>query len=114
MAAIKKILGQINPQTAGTNVKLYSPSVEPRPKQATVESVFVTNRGATSTKFRVFIVPNGTSAGDNNIIYSDVTIAANDTFNATINITLGPGDSIFVYALASQLTFHAFGIEEDR
>jgi len=114
MASVKKILGQVNPQTAAKNVELYTPAVSPRPKQAIVESLFVTNRESTAAEFRIYVVPNGTSPGNNNIIYSDVDIAANDVFIASTNITLGPGDSIYVYASAAQLTFHAFGTEEDR
>jgi hypothetical protein len=44
-------------------------------------------------------------------LYYDVTLAGNDTFIATIGITLATTDVVSVYATLATLSFNLFGQE---
>lgn len=103
----KKVLGQSAP-SATTNTTLYTvPSAV-----ATVASTLtVCNRGGTATTFRVAVRPAGATLANEHYIYYDVAIPANDTFAATVGITLATTDVVTVYAGNANLSFSLFGDE---
>ena len=107
MATILKVLGQSNP-VAMTPTTLYT---VPSSTSTVCSSLVVCNRGSVDTKFRVAIIPNGGSLSLENYLYYDVILAANDTFVATIGLSLATGDSVSVYSTDATISFNLFGQE---
>jgi Fe-S cluster assembly iron-binding protein IscA len=71
----------------------------------------VCNRSATATTFRISVAPAGAADATSHYLYYDTALDGNDTFIATIGITVATTDKIRVYAGAATLTFSAFGVE---
>ena len=107
MASTIKVLGQSNP-SAATLSTLYT---VPAATTAVCSSIVVCNRSNASTSFRVAVRPNGAAISNEHYLYYDVVIAGNDTFVATIGITLGDTDVVSVYATNATLSFNLFGQE---
>jgi hypothetical protein len=107
MATTLKVLGQSNP-SATTLTTLYTVGAS---TSTVVSSITVCNRSATATSFRVAVRPAGAAIDDKHYLYYDVTIAGNDTFAATLGITLATTDVISVYATLATLSFQAYGQE---
>lgn len=102
-----KVLGQSNP-SAATNVDLYT---VPSSKSTACSTLVVCNRSATTTTFRVAVRPAGASIANQHYLYYDVPIFGNDTFMATIGISLATTDVVSVYATLATLSFSLFGDE---
>jgi len=107
MANLYKILGQQSP-TAITETILYT---VPAVTSAVCSSIIVCNRGTDQTTFRVSISQAGASTSSKDYLYYDITLAGNDTFIATIGVTLATTDVIKVYAGNTNLTFQLFGTQ---
>lgn len=107
MTTAYMVLGQSNP-SASTLTTAYT---VPASTSSVVSSLLVCNRSATATTFRVAIRPSGAAISNEHYIYYDVTIAGNDTFAATIGVSLASGDVISVYATLATLSFNIFGAE---
>ena len=111
MADTLKVLGQVALAVAGTEEQLYK---VPGSTSTTISSLVVANRGSTD---RTFVI--GIDVGDNNggdsepkdFLYKDVTVLANDTFIATVGLTLAATDSLNITGSHTDLTFSAFGVE---
>lgn len=108
MADTPKVLGQSNP-TATTLTDMYT---VPGSTTAVGSSLMVANRGATATTFRVSVAVAGAADSNEQYLYYDVAIPANDTFMATLGMTLGAADVVRVYAGDAQLSFNLFGSEQ--
>ena len=106
MANTLKILGQLNPGAA-TLTDAYT---VPGATSATVSSIMVCNQGG-ATVFRVSVAIAGAADVAQQYIYRDLQISANDTFAATLGITLGAGDKVRIYAGTANLSFNLFGCE---
>lgn len=110
MPTTYKILGQQDP-AVNTPVDIY---VTLAGTSAIVSSITVANRGTTLAQFRV-AVHQGTGATLNkDYLYYDVPIAGNDTFIATVGLTLAPTDRIRVEGRGTgggNLSFQIFGSE---
>lgn len=107
MANTYKILGQQSP-VALTPADLYT---VPASKSAVCSSIAVCNRGTSQTSFRVSISQAGASTANKDYLYYDIAIAGNDTFIATIGVTLATTDTIRVYSGNTNLTFQLWGTE---
>jgi hypothetical protein len=107
MPNVYKILGQVAP-SATTETVLYT---VPASTSAVCSSLSICNRGATQTTFRVSISAAGGATADKDFLYYDVTLAGNDTFIATIGVTLATTDRIRVYAGSGNLSFQVWGTE---
>jgi hypothetical protein len=107
MAVTPKVLGQSNP-SATTLTTLYT---VPALTSTVCSSLTICNRSATATTFRVAIRPAGAGISNEHYLYYDVTIAGNDTFIATIGITLATTDVVSVYATLATLSFQLYGQE---
>ncbi len=107
MADTPKILGQSNP-LAATPTDLYT---VPSSTNTTVSTIFVANRSATATSFRISVADAGAADSNEQYLYYDVSIAGNDTFAATVGLALEATDKIRVYATLATLSFNAFGVE---
>jgi hypothetical protein len=107
MANAYKILGQSSP-SATTETVLYT---VPSATSTVCSSLGVCNRGTTQTTFRISISAAGAATTNKDYFYYDVTLAGNDTFIATIGITLATTDVIRVYSGNASLSFQLFGTE---
>lgn len=107
MANTYKILGQQSP-SATTETSLYT---VPAATSAVCSSIIVCNRGTTQTTFRVSISQAGAATSSKDYLYYDITLAGNDTFIATIGVTLATTDVIRVYSGNTNLTFQLFGTQ---
>ena len=107
MATTLKVLGQSAPLVT-TLTDLYT---VPAATTTVVSSIVVCNRSSTATSFRVAVRPAGAVISNEMYIYYDVTIAGNDTFVATIGVSLGATDVVSVYATLATLSFSAYGQE---
>lgn len=105
MADTLSVLAQVNPN-ATTLTDAYTVAAS---TSAVISSIVVANRSANATTFRISVAVAG--AANNNIqyLYYDVPISGNDTFVASIGITLATTDVIRVYANDATLTFNIFG-----
>jgi len=108
MALTLKVLGQVAP-AATTATDLYT---VPGATSTVVSTLLVCNRGATSATFRVSVRVAGAADATKQYLYYDVAIAKNDTFTATLGVSLAATDVITVYAGNANLSFSAFGQEK--
>ena len=107
MATTYKVLGQSAP-SATTETDLYT---VPALTSAVASSIIVCNRGTTQATFRVSIAVGGSATANKDYVYYDLLIAGNDTFIATIGLTLATTDKIRVYSGNSSLSFQVWGTE---
>ena len=107
MANVYKILGPNSP-SATTETALYT---VPAATSAVCSSISICNRGGTQTTFRVSISQGGAATTNKDYLYYDVTLAGNDTFIATIGISLATTDVVRVYSGNASLSFQLFGTE---
>jgi len=107
VATALKVLGQSAPGAASLTT-LYT---VPASTTAAVSSVVVCNRSATATSFRIAVRPGGAAISNEMYLYYDVTIAGNDTFVATIGISLATTDVVSVYNTLATCSFSLFGQE---
>lgn len=107
MAVNYKIIGQSAP-AATTETPIYT---VPAATQAVLSSVIICNRGAVSATFRISISEGGGATANEDYIYYDLPLGANDTFIATIGVTLSETDVVRVYASTADLSFNLSGSE---
>jgi hypothetical protein len=107
MPTVYRVLGQVSPPALIEDL-LYA---VPSSTSAIGSSIIIANRGTSVATFRVSISVNGASTLPKDYIYYDLPIGANDTFIATIGITLGDLDEVKVYASNTNLSFSLYGSE---
>lgn len=107
MANTYKVLSQTNP-SATTLTDSYT---VPAATQAIVSSISVANRSAISTSFRISVAIAGAVDDAKQYTHYDVTIQGNETYIATIGMSLGAADVVRVYATFATLSFNVFGVE---
>ena len=107
MPATPKVLGQAKP-AAATLTDAYT---VPASTTATVSTLIVSNQSSDATEFRVSIAVAGAADSAEQYIYYDITIPGNETFAATIGITLAATDVVRVYNELATLSFSLFGVE---
>ena len=107
MGNVYKILGQSSP-SATTETDLYT---VPSATSTVCSSLSICNRGSSQTTFRISISAAGAATSNKDYLYYDVTLAGNDTFIATIGVTLATTDKIRVYSGNSNLSFQVWGTE---
>jgi len=107
MADAYKVLSQTNP-VATTLTDSYT---VPAATQTVISTITVANRSATATSFRISIAKAGAVDSNEQYLYYDIPIAGNDTFAATLGISLATTDVVRVYATLATLSFNLTGIE---
>lgn len=107
MANTNKVLAQVNP-SAATLTDAYT---VPGATSAIVSTIVIANRSSISTSFRVSIQVANAADDNKQYLYYDILIDGNDTFVATLGITLAATDVIAVYATLATLSFNIFGVE---
>jgi len=101
------IVKQLAP-LATTEADLYT---VPASTRTIVSTVVVCNRSATATTFRLSVAPLGAVTADKHYLLYGVALAGNDTYMATIGMTLSATDVVRVYAGAATVSFSLFGVE---
>jgi hypothetical protein len=107
MATVYKTLGQSSP-SATTETALYT---VPAATSAIASSIVVCNRSSVLSTFRVSVAVGGGATANKDYIYYDLPIGANDTFIATVGLTLAATDVVRVYASNTNLSFSLYGSE---
>jgi len=107
MATVYKTLGQSSP-SATTETALYT---VPAATSAIASSIIVSNRSSVLSTFRVSVAVGGGATANKDYIYYDLPIGANDTFIATVGLTLAATDVVRVYASNTNLSFSLYGSE---
>jgi len=79
--------------------------------QAIISTLTIANRNANYDVFRVSAAISGAMDTSSQYIYYDVSIDGNDTFAATLGITLNSGDVIRMYSLNGSSSINLFGVE---
>lgn len=102
-----KALAQSNP-SAATLTDAYT---VPASTSTSISSIVVTNRSAIATTFRISVAVAGAADNNKQYLYYDVPIGGNDSFVATLGITLAATDVLRVYATLATLSFNLFGVE---
>lgn len=105
MPTIYKVLGQSAP-SATTNTDIYT---VPAATSAVVSTISVCNRANAASTYRIAIRPAGAAIANQHYVTYDAVIAANDTVNLTLGITLATTDVITVYAATANFSFSVFG-----
>ena len=107
MAEVHRVLAQSSPGASS----LTDAYTVPGATKTIVSTITVCNRSATPTSFRISAAVAGVVDDPAQYLYYDVTLAGNDTFAATLGITLGAADVIRVWATLATLSFNVFGVE---
>ena len=105
MAETQKVLGQSAP-LAATLTALYTAGAK-----AVASSLVICNRGPAGINARVSVAVSGAADDSKQYLYYDLPVPANDTFIATIGVTLGVGDVVRVYSDLATASFNLFGVE---
>lgn len=105
----KKVLGQSAP-AAATLTEFYN---VPATTEAVVSTLVICNRDAVSTTVRVAVRVNDAAIADEDYLYYDLLIPGNESFAATLGITLAANDSVDCYADLATVSFNLFGQETD-
>ena len=107
MAETLKVLAQSAP-SATTLTDVYTCGSS---GGATVSSVYLANRSATATTFRVSVAIAGAGNTNAQYLYYDIPIPGNDTFVATVGVTMANTDVLRVYVAAATVSVNVFGVE---
>jgi hypothetical protein len=106
MATAYKVLAQTAPAATTETDSYTCPAVT----QTIVSSLTVCNQ-ATATTFRISLSVDGAVTAKKDYLYYDLAIPSNDTFIATIGLTMDAADVIRVYAGTADVSFGFFGSE---
>ena len=109
MANDYKILGQLA-CAATTEEAVYK---VPASHAAVISSVVICNRTSSAVTFRLYVNQGDGATGNKDYLYYDVSLPGNDTFVATIGITMAATDEMRFYASAASLSVNAYGNELD-
>jgi hypothetical protein len=96
---------------SGANLTLQNVYAVPNGASAVVSSLIVCNRGPTTATFRVAVAKAAIADALSQYIYYDLPIIGNDTFIATVGLTLDMTDVVRFYASNANLNCHLYGTE---
>ncbi len=105
--ALRLIAQAALPATTLTDVIAGSPSGK---VYIALKSILVCNRAALSATFRMSLAINGEADATKQYLFYDTPIVPNDSFTASLDIGLQPGDVIRCYASTANLTVSLFGV----
>jgi len=101
------VLGQVSP-SANILTSIYT---VPAITSTVVSSIIVCNTNTSSTTFRISIAIGGAIDNIQQYIYYDLPILNNDTFIATVGISLATTDQIRVQAGLTNVSFTISGVQ---
>ena len=87
------------------SVDLYT---VPASTEAVISTLAVAEHGGVTTRYRVWVRPNGAAAADEHILVYNVPVGQFDTTFITAGIALAAGDVVTVEADEDEVTFTAF------
>jgi len=103
-----KVLGQAVP-TANVLTDLYT---VPASSSAVISSIVVCNQNSSSTiAFRVSVAVGGAADTPKQYLYYDLPLTNNDTFVATIGISLAQNDVVRIQSDTANVSFNLVGVE---
>ena len=105
--ATRKVLSQTRPSGAS----LTDSYTVPAATSTVISSLTVVETSGAADTFRISVAVAGAVDGLVQYIYYDLPITANDTFIATVGITLAATDVIRVYSANGTCSFNFFGEE---
>lgn len=108
MAETLRVLAQITP-SANSLTALYT---VPTLTSATISSILICNQNSSgSVIFRISVAISGAADDPKQYLYYDLPLSSNDTFIATIGVSLAAGDIVRVRADTTNVSFNVFGVE---
>lgn len=107
MGTIQKVLGQLAP-AAATLTPLYT---VPALTSSVVSTLTASNSSSTPDVINVSVAVAGASDTAKQYIYSGILLPGNDTFAATLGLTLAATDVVRVYSQNGTTAFNLFGCE---
>jgi len=107
MANTNKILGQAS-LTSGATITVYS---APAATEAIVSTAYICNRDSSDTTFRLLAAVSAAASANEQYLYYDVALPANDTFAATVGMTLGALDEVRASSPDGAVSVTLFGVE---
>ena len=107
MANTYKVLSQTKPGAA----TLTDSYTVPGATQATISSLVVANQSSVATSFRISVSIAGAADTAAQYLYYDIPIPGNDSFAATMGITLGAADVMRVYNTLATCSFNFYVVE---
>jgi hypothetical protein len=106
MTETRKVLGQ----WAGGATTVVTAYNCPASTEAIISSLVICNRSTATTCCAWVVTAADTNATDQ-FLYYDLAIPANDTFVATLGMTLSANDQLRCEGTSANLTFTVFGVE---
>lgn len=107
MADARKVLAQYAP-AAGMLTDIYTVALA---TSVVVSSLVICNRNPYDVEVRVAVAVAGAADVDKQYLYYDLPLPANETFIATIGITLAATDVVRGYSDVGNVAFNLFGME---
>lgn len=107
MANENKILGQAS-LTSGATITVYS---APAATEVIVSTAYICNRGSADTTFRLLAAVSAAAVANEQYLYYDTALEANDTFAATVGVTLGALDEVKASTPDGTVSVTLFGVE---
>ncbi len=102
-----KNLGQSKP-ASNTLTPLYT---VPAIIGTAASTLFVCNESSTADYFYVSVAVNGATDTPAQYIYYNLFLDSNDTFIATVGLSLAPGDIVRIMSVNGNIAFSLFGVE---
>jgi hypothetical protein len=102
------ITKQVAP-AANTETDLYT---VPALTKAVVSSIVMCNRGILQVQIRISIAVGGGATATKDYLLYDVVFPPNDTYIATIGMTLNAADVVRVYSSTANTSYSLFGEEQ--
>jgi hypothetical protein len=102
-----KVLAQSNP-VANNLTDIYTVAGS---TQATISSITISNLDSVQVNFWLSIAVAGAADTPKQYMYYNMILDTNDTFIATIGVTLAATDVIRVKASTANVAFNIFGVE---
>lgn len=99
-----QVLAQSKPAAAALTDLYVAPSA------VVVSSVTICNQVAVQTTWRLSVAISGSADNPKQYLYYNLPHQANDTFIATIGITLASSDVVRIYSTDGNLSFNLFGV----
>lgn len=107
MPEIQRVLAQSSP-AAGVLTDAYTCATT----GAVISSVVICSRSPSVVAFvRISVAVGGAADDPSQYVYYDLPMPPNDTFIATVGISLRTGDIIRVYSDQAVISFNIFGVE---
>ncbi len=107
MADAFKVLAQAFPASTTLTNAYTGPALT----STVISSIVVTNQSISPTRFRISVAIAGAADTPAQYLYYDVPIAANDSFVATLGISLATTDVLRVYSGNGLVSFNIFGVQ---